>query len=238
MNIVYLYTSHHDQSSIEWLIVQFVYRLRKDFDSMVIMHRFDKIHLISSFSTNRQREYLLEIFLRWYIWEFSRWKFEEMWRREEEIRRWTWFNLEKKPKKWKELKWNLLNNRFSFLDKLLTILGQLLSLSYFCIWSIQSMFCPIYVQTVVNLSFIFQCSTCFFFEQTKKEWNENADTEREERREKVTSRPLGKRVARKTKIELVNRFDNRWQSRKWKISIEWNLFNQTKKTIKIFFLYQ
>jgi len=37
-----------------------------------------------------------------------------------------------------------------------------------------------------------------------------ADIQRE--REKVTSRPLGKRVARRTKIELVNRFDNRWQS--------------------------
>lgn len=36
------------------------------------------------------------------------------------------------------------------------------------------------------------------------------ETEREEK--KVTSRPLGKRVARKTKIDLVNRFDNRWQS--------------------------
>jgi hypothetical protein len=40
-----------------------------------------------------------------------------------------------------------------------------------------------------------------------------ADIERERGEEKkVTSRPLGKRVARKTKIELVNRFDNRWQS--------------------------
>jgi hypothetical protein len=37
------------------------------------------------------------------------------------------------------------------------------------------------------------------------------EREREERKgKKVTSRPLGKRVARKTKIELVNRFDNRW----------------------------
>ena len=61
------------------------------------------------------------------------------------------------------------------------------------------------------------------------EWNENADREREGR-EKVTSRPLGKRVARKTKIELVNRFDNRWQSKEWKISIEWNLFNQKQKS--------
>lgn len=75
-------------------------------------------------------------------------------------------------------------------------------------------------------------------------WMEWECRQREKRgEEKVTSRPLGKRVARKTKIELVNRFDNRWQSVEWNISIEWNLFNQRKieqrrRLTKSFFFHQ
>lgn len=53
--------------------------------------------------------------------------------------------------------------------------------------------------------------------------------ERERREEKkVTSRPLGKTQGRKTKIELVNRFDNRWQSvRCDQFQFASNLFNRT-----------
>lgn len=56
-----------------------------------------------------------------------------------------------------------------------------------------------------------------------------AERERERREEKkVTSRPLGKTQGRKTKIELVNRFDNRWQSvRCDQFQFASNLFNRT-----------
>ncbi len=116
---------------------------------------------------------------------------------------------------------------FFFFNKLLSILGQLLSLSYFAhdIFNHRSVRYIDSSQSFVHVS-IFKL---LFFEQTKKCMNGmRADREREREEKKVTSRPLGKRVARKTKIDLVNRFDNRWQSVERNISIEWNLFNQEK----------
>ena len=60
----------------------------------------------------------------------------------------------------------------------------------------------------------------------------------EKRREKVTSRPLGKTLGtEREKIELVNRFDNRWQSKdnEFNISMKPNQSKSHEETLEKMF---